>query len=277
MTDVLRDGDFELVTLRNGTRAVRQLSTGEIMHPSVGPWHEANLLYVEQARLAERLSAPGEPLVVFDVGLGAATNAVAAIAHALELGSGRKRPLHVVSFERDAAPLRLALADPEGFPFLAPYAEPARALLETGRWEGEGVVWTLHFGDFLEALARASTMAELIYYDPFSPESNGELWTRSAFAQLREHCRDDALLMTYSASTRTRASLLLGGFHVGVGAAVGTKRETTVAGGPRTPLDAPLDDRWLQRWRRSTARAPHGEELTAELERAIETHPQFRR
>ena len=31
----LRDGDFELVTLRNGQRAVKSLTHGEVMHPSV--------------------------------------------------------------------------------------------------------------------------------------------------------------------------------------------------------------------------------------------------
>jgi hypothetical protein len=36
-----RDGDFELVTLRNGARAVRHLGHGEVMHPSIGPWQEA--------------------------------------------------------------------------------------------------------------------------------------------------------------------------------------------------------------------------------------------
>ncbi len=276
MSETLRDGDFELVTLRNGSRAVRQLSTGEIMHPSVGPWREANLLYVEQPKLAARLSSTGEPLIVYDVGLGAATNAVAAIGCARELGAARKRALHVVSFERDAAPLRLALADPGGFPFLAPFAEAARELLESGRWEGEGVVWTLRFGDVREELAREESLAELVYYDPFSPEVNGELWTRQSFARLRPKCRDGALLLTYSASTRTRVSLLLGGFATGVGAPVGTKKETTIASTALAALEQPLDERWLQRWRRSTARSPHGEELTPELERAIEELPQFR-
>src|SRR5690242_4509515 len=50
-----RDGDFELVTLRNGARAVRHLGHGEVMHPSIGPWQEALRLYVDQPRLAERL------------------------------------------------------------------------------------------------------------------------------------------------------------------------------------------------------------------------------
>ena len=50
-----RDGDFELITLRNGARAVRHLGHGEVMHPSIGPWQEALRLYVEQPRLADRL------------------------------------------------------------------------------------------------------------------------------------------------------------------------------------------------------------------------------
>ncbi len=70
-----RDGDFELVTLRNGTRAVRHLGHGEVMHPSVGPWQEARALYVEQSRLGEKLQVEGPPLHVWDVGLGAGTNA----------------------------------------------------------------------------------------------------------------------------------------------------------------------------------------------------------
>ena len=66
-----RDGDFELVTLRNGARAVRHLGHGEVMHPSVGPWQEACALYVEQSRLADKLQVAGPPVRVWDVGLGA--------------------------------------------------------------------------------------------------------------------------------------------------------------------------------------------------------------
>src|SRR3954471_15974516 len=40
------DGEFELVTLKNGARAVRHLGHGEVMHPAGGPWAEANRLYV---------------------------------------------------------------------------------------------------------------------------------------------------------------------------------------------------------------------------------------
>ena len=83
----MRDGDFELVTLRSGARAVRHCGHGEVMHPAGGPWVEANRLYVEQSQLAARLTeSPSRPVCIFDIGLGAATNAVAALTCAQQLG-----------------------------------------------------------------------------------------------------------------------------------------------------------------------------------------------
>lgn len=278
-TDNPRDGDFELVTLRNGHRAVRHLGHGEVMHPAVGPWEEARRLYVEQPRLAERLRSPGPPLVIHDVGLGAATNAVAALTCARELGAERRRALEVVSFEVDLAPLRLALADASGFPFLQPFREAAEALMRDGFWEAEGLRWRLHLGNALSHLDAALPPADLVYFDPFSPASNPEMWTEAVLARVRAHCRQDgegALLMTYSAATPTRVTLLLAGFYVGAGLSTGTKGETTVAATRLESLQAPLGERWLERWRRSSSRAPHGATLTPEAEARVQAHPQWR-
>ena len=287
---------FERVTLRNGTRAIRELESGEVMHPSVGPWAEARALYVEQSRLADRLSAEGsEPVVVWDVGLGGAANAAAALSCAAEVAAtGRsRRPLELVSFERDLQPLALSLEDPEGFPFLVPFAEAARTLLRDGRWEsiesGAQVRWTLHAGDVREAwrglglgLNGDALKPEVVFFDPFSPETNTALWTPETFTELRALMREDgpgSLLLTYSASTRTRVSMLLGGLYVGVGMPIGGKRETTLAATRRELLEQPLDARWLERWRRSSARAPWGRDEAAgsssEEDARITAHPQF--
>jgi hypothetical protein len=281
MSQEPRDGDFELVTLRNGSRAVRHTGHGEVMHPSVGPWLEAQRLYVEQGQLAERLQAPGapEPLVLLDVGLGAATNAVAALTCAAGLPA-RRRALEVYSFEVDLAPLRLALADPAGFPFLVPFREAAEGLMRDGAWEGEGLSWRLLLGDARGHLAPGRLPpAELVFFDPFSPASNPEMWTPATLAQVHACCRSEpaarALLTTYSAATPTRVSLLLAGFYVGAGLSTGTKGETTVAGLHPSALQAPLGARWLERWERSSARAPHGEPLTPALEAQLRTHPQW--
>lgn len=271
----MRDGEFELVTLKSGSRAVRHLGHGEIMHPAGGPWTEANRLYIEQADLATRLSLSSAPVCIFDVGLGAATNAVAALTCAQQVGGA----LEVHSFERDLAPLRLALADPEGFPFLIPFHDAARTLMEKGEWHHGPLHWFLHHGELLECLPHAPQTAELIYYDPFSPKHNASLWTPEAFALLRKSCcaaAAGALLFTYSASTAMRVSLLLGGFFVGVGFSTGTKGETTVAATQKSALREPLSQRWLARWERSSTRAPIGSQaLLPEHEAALRAHSQF--
>ncbi|SEM68322.1 tRNA U34 5-methylaminomethyl-2-thiouridine-forming methyltransferase MnmC [Stigmatella aurantiaca] len=278
-SDNPRDGDFELVTLRNGARAVRHLGHGEVMHPSVGPWKEALRLYVEQPRLAERLGQPGPPLVVLDVGLGAATNAVAALTCARELGAGRRRALELISLEVDLAPLRLALADPEGFPFLQPFREAAEALMRDGSWSEAGLHWRLLLGDAVPHLEGALPPADLVYFDPFSPASNPDMWTEAVLARVRARCQEEgegARLLTYSAATPTRVTLLLAGFYVGAGVSTGTKGETTVAATRLEALEAPLGGRWLERWRRSSSRAPHGAPLTPEVESRLLAHPQWR-
>jgi tRNA U34 5-methylaminomethyl-2-thiouridine-forming methyltransferase MnmC len=277
---VTRDGDFELVTLRNGTRAVRQLIHGEVMHPSVGPWQEAQALYVEQSRLAEKLEQAGPPLCVWDVGLGAGTNAVAALTSARNLGAAKRRTLRVISFEVDLAPLRLALGDGDGFPFLRPFAAAAQELATTGRWSEGALDWELHLGDASASWARASQPADLIFFDPFSPSSNPTLWTPTAFATLRAHAsagNEGCALFTYSAATPTRVSLLLGGFYVGTGVSTGMKTETTVAATRLELLQKPLDARWLERWERSSSQAPHGLPLDQGIQSAVRGHAQFSR
>jgi len=86
---------------------------------------------------------------------------------------------------------------------------------------------------------------------------------------------EGALLLTYSAATPTRVTLLLAGFYVGAGVSTGTKGETTVAATRRAALGSPLGERWLERWRRSSSRAPHGQPLTPEAEARVLAYPQW--
>jgi hypothetical protein len=269
---------FEIVTLRQGGRAIRDSDSGEIMHPSVGPWVEANRLYVDQAGLAQRLSeADGEPLCVYDIGLGGGANAIAALTCARGLGSTRQRPLSVISFDRTADALRLAAQDEDAFPFLAPWRAEVGHLLESGEWSRDGLHWRYLQGDFLERLGDAPAPADVVFFDPFSPKTNPACWSVEALRHVRGAMRatPPSLLFTYSAATPTRAALLVAGFFVGAGASVATKGETTAAATAREALERPLGERWLARWERSPHQAPHGEPLTPELAAAIRAHPQF--
>jgi tRNA U34 5-methylaminomethyl-2-thiouridine-forming methyltransferase MnmC len=270
-----QDGDFELVTLRNGARAVRDRVSGEVMHPSVGPWAEANRLYVEQTQLAERLREDGPPLRILDVGLGAGTNALAALDAARTLGSDRRRALEVISLERELGPLRLARSDATGFPHQARWSEAVDAILAGAAYEDGGLSWRLIPGELPGTFEAAQGRFDLVYYDPFSPKTNPALWTPAVLERVHGLCGDGAQLITYSAATPTRVSLLVAGFFVGAGWSIGTKGETTIASTSAVAIEQPLGERWLLRWGRSDARAPHGEPLTPMLEAKVRAHPQF--
>ncbi len=271
-----RAGNFELVTLESGARAVRHVGHGEVMHP-VGPWAEANRLYVEQCALAEKLQKPSdEPLRVLDVGLGAGTNAIAALTCARSIQAKQQRPLEIVSLEHELEPLRLALGDPEGFPFLVPFREAVLSLLEQGHWETPNLSWRVLVGDAAKLVDELDGDFDVIFFDPFSPEANPSLWTVPFLTAIGSRMRmQGSVLATYSTATPTRVAMLLAGFFVGHGQSTGTRTETTVASNKLELLAAPIGERWFTRWRRSSARAPHGQVLTPEVEAAVLSHPQI--
>jgi len=121
-------GDYEVHFAPEGFASIRQISSGEIMHSRTPPLEEARLLYIEQSALADRLriseegldaKAAVEPLVIWDVGLGAAANAMAAIlCYEAQAVASPVRPMHLISFENDLDPLRLAFQHNREFTYL---------------------------------------------------------------------------------------------------------------------------------------------------------------
>jgi queuine tRNA-ribosyltransferase len=291
-------GDYDIVTAPQGFSSIRQISSGEVMHSVSAPSDEANRLYITQSHLATRLRAPrreNAELVIWDVGLGAASNAMAALAcfeQSLAAITAspcdtREAPalaaVRLVSFECDLDPLRLAAKHASHFPHLR-HAAPNR-LLADGRWShASGLFnWELHHGDFL-AFLEASPAPDLIFYDPFSAKTDTGLWTGEVFSRIHRHCgAKPAELYTYSAATSVRVALLSAGFYVGEGVGTGPKATTTlaftsaaaVAAHPST--SALLGGAWLTRWRRSHSQFPAGlpEADKPAFAARIESHPQF--
>jgi queuine tRNA-ribosyltransferase len=73
-------GNYEVVKQDAGFHSIRHISSGEVMHSVTDPVVEAKRLYVDQLNMAETLSVHNEEnFVVWDVGLGAGTNAMATV------------------------------------------------------------------------------------------------------------------------------------------------------------------------------------------------------
>jgi queuine tRNA-ribosyltransferase len=278
----MKRGRYEIV-VREDIGRIRDSVSGETIHPVSDPAEEARSLYVEQSRLSELLRTPGAtaslaPLVIWDVGLGAAANAMAAIS-AAQAPPAVSRPLSLVSFENDLDSLELALEHVRWFKHLR-HPGP-RALLNDGSWTSkDGLIeWRLMRGDFAACKALAPA-PDIVFFDPFSFKTDGGLWTLNAFRELAALWADEAVeLFTYTYSTSVRAAMLAAGFYVAKGRATGPKAETTIALTSRAAAAAHphelLGSEWLAKWRRSDAQMPLGAASEMDWRAAIEGHPQF--
>ncbi|OFZ23299.1 MAG: hypothetical protein A2X94_05195 [Bdellovibrionales bacterium GWB1_55_8] len=272
----------ELIKFPNGHCSIRKVGRdgplSESMHSSIGPWAEANEVYVAQSELVAKLKGQDTlaPVVIYDIGMGIAANALAAFETWSSLQLDRAiRPLHIFSFENDLSGIELALSSSREFSFLERHGSLAAELLTSGTVTlpdcrgGPGFRWTLVHGDFLKGPSRALA-PEIIFYDFYSPAVSPELWSVDAFTRLRSVCGPVTVLVTYVAATAARSALLLAGFAVGQGSQTAAKRETTIAATEVTMLSQPLGREWLGKLSRSSRPLPADVDLQ-KRKKALET------
>jgi hypothetical protein len=285
------DSGYQLVRLNNGICSVRSLADGETFHPVVGPVAEAEALYVNQLRLRERLQNQAGEFVIWDVGLGAAANALTVLRATRDIAC----QIRLVSFDHTLEPLEFALKHAADLGYFGGYENHLQDFLREHRvmfQDGpQAVSWEFHHGDFPALMQNAESgkqKAEIpaphaILFDAYSPARNPAMWTLPLFTNLFQQLdpQRPCALPTYSRSTILRVTLLLAGFYVGVGHATGEKEETTLAANTLDLIAEPLNARWLERALRSDSaeplrtpvysRAPLAPATAEQLRR----HPQF--
>jgi tRNA U34 5-methylaminomethyl-2-thiouridine-forming methyltransferase MnmC len=292
---------YQLVHLHCGTYSLRSLEAGETFHPAIGPVAEAEALYVKQLNLRDRIEHHAEEFVVWDVGLGAAANALTVLRATRDMAC----KIRLVSFDHTSKALEFGLQHARELGYFNGQEERLRGLLSNGqvtfRDGPQSVHWEFLLGDFPDLIASAAarrdrsgtpdagTSAKIgvaphaILFDAFSPARNPAMWTLPVFTHLYQLLdpQRPCTLPTYSRSTILRVTLLLAGFYVGVGHATGSKTETTIAANVPVLLDELLDRRWLERARRSHSAEPLMEAkhrsapLSAETWELLQAHPQF--
>ena len=285
--------EYQLIHLPYGACSIRSLASAETFHPVVGAAEEARTLYAEQLQLAKRLSETQGEFVIWDIGLGGAANACAALnALGQAAALSGPRPIRVLSFDRTAGALAFGFQHRIELGYFRGFETVVESLLATGeaRFQIGGcpVHWTATLSEIPALLGQPAAgrpAPHAILFDPCSPGKNPEMWTLPFLALLHRQL-DPARpcnLATYSRSTMIRVSFLLAGFFVGSGQSIGEKEETTVAANDVALLAAPLDLRWLDRARRSGAAEPmHGPihrqaPLNPETWEKLKNHPQFNR
>lgn len=253
---------FELVRASTGDWCIRARDVGEVCHPGLGPRGEADALYLRGLNLRERIASARGDFCVWDVGLGGAANAIAV----MDAAAAQDVTLTVLSFDRSTAQLEFAVRHARELGYFGELLPMATRLLEAPEIAFEHgrarVHWRRVPGEF-PALVDSPAADEwpgpdAILFDPYSPSVNPEMWTVRVFTALARRT-DPARpcgLATYSRSTAVRVALLLAGWFVGIGDAVGRKEETTIAATRLDLLRNPLGRRWLERARRSDMAEP---------------------
>ncbi len=288
------DSGYQLVRLNNGICSVRSLADAETFHPVIGPVAEAEALYVNQLRLRERLQNHTGEFVIWDVGLGAAANALTV----LRATRGIACQIRLVSFDHTLEPLEFALKNAEALGYFGGYETHLQGFLREHQVKfqdgQQSVNWEFHHGDFPTLLADAKLKTQnakfsppphAILFDAYSPARNPAMWTLPLFSNLFQVLdpQRPCSMPTYSRSTILRVTLLLAGFFVGAGHATGKKEETTIAANTLDLLAEPLDHRWLGRARRSHSAEPMIEPvyniapLSPGSWEKLQAHPQFAR
>jgi tRNA U34 5-methylaminomethyl-2-thiouridine-forming methyltransferase MnmC len=289
---------YKLVRLRNGAFSVRSLADDETFHPGIGPAAEAEALYVRQLRLPERVRETEGEFVIWDVGLGAAANALTAIRlirENLAEANLKTKRLRIISFDQTSDALSFAIQHSAELGYLAGNETALDELVKKHFTRIEDaalqVNWALELGDFPTLLSRrglgeiekSEFAPHAILFDPHSPKKNPAMWTVSVFENLFHQLdpQRPCVLANFTRSTMARAAMLLGGFFVGIGRSSGLKEETTVAANCIELLDEPLDRRWLERVKCSECAEPlreaiyRREPISAETLKLLERHPQF--
>lgn len=273
------NAQFSIVDLKYGGKSLRSLEWGETFHPGTGPMKEARLLHVEQQKIVSRAAAQ-KRFTIWDVGLGAAANAISAI----EALADSPAQIEIHSFDKTLAPLQFALAHAEDLGYLVPHRPLLEKLATNCAVDcAPNIKWFLHAGDFRETMKQGHPTPDAIFYDPYSPKGNQEMWTLAQFTELFRllNPAHPTLLTNYTRSTAVRVTLLRAGFFVGIGSVIGEKAETTIAANQLALLDQPLTKKWLERVVISRNSAPMRDEtyrlapIDAEDLAWLRRHPQF--
>jgi tRNA U34 5-methylaminomethyl-2-thiouridine-forming methyltransferase MnmC len=174
--------DYCIVYLRNGACSVRALAEAETFHPVIGPAREAEALYARQLRLPERVRETSGEFVIWDVGLGAAANALTAIRsiredlakrwcsrfsvpqrtipqRGIELQHPAPKILRLISFDLTTDAAAFALEHGGELGYVAGYESALAELVQNHSVKFGNdwlqVEWTLEPGDFPARLVSA--------------------------------------------------------------------------------------------------------------------------
>ena len=195
----------------------------ESYHSHTGAVEEALKKYAEPCRIKE-LAKTGS-IRILDMFFGMGYNSAMAIDVALQENSNCV--IEVIGVEKDPAIVSKIQEVNPPINFFKHY----KKLNENGLTFQEGnVTVTLLLGDAQEVTkSLKESHFDAIFYDPFSPKTQPEMWTPVLFSEMHRVIKDKGILSTYSCARMVRENMQKAGFMYDEGPIVGRRGPGTIA------------------------------------------------
>ncbi len=265
------DAEIAVKTTDDGSITFYNEQFGEHYHTLAGARSEAEKKYILPGELQKRLQQGDVALLDICFGLG--YNSLVACETAI----GSPHNLAITAVEMDRTVVEKAAKMLEAASPVLDWQEILRQLLAKGQWQQDNISIEICWGDAryqAQKLHEKGEKFDLLWLDAFSSTKNSELWTVDFFTRLRQLCKKDAALLTYSAAIPVRAGLAVAGFLIGETKPFGRPQGGTIAvlpgySGQLTPLDRQTQQR-MQTTRGTPYRDPDGTRTNKEILRARE-------
>jgi len=235
-------------------------------HSLAGANSEAENKFLKPCEVRKKLKN-GESLTILDIGFGLGNNALAVINTAKEIFQNLTRevniapnpyekstsvPCRIISLERDEKTLEIASQ-------LKPNNNILKSIYKDKKWNSEYASIELYVGDARRTINKIDQTKKFdaIFLDPFSHETNPELWSFDFLAKLATLLNDNGVIVTYSAAFPIRGALLKCGLKIGETPSFGRKKGGTIAAFSIDKIVSPLITKEINILTKSTAGVPY--------------------
>ena len=173
---------------------------------SVGAYTESRYKFVEASGVLEK--AKTQDVRILDLCFGLGYNC--AVTFDLAIKKAVKNRIHIVSIEKDET-LHLLVRRLRYLWPLEGYRAVRTCLDKSicGNLSMESLITPAR-----EALERLSGKFDAVYFDPFSPSKNPEMWRIEVFSRLKELMAVGGVLVTYACGKTVQANMSAAGFKV---------------------------------------------------------------
>ncbi len=230
------DSNLVLQITDDRSRTLVFRDSGVAFHSASGAAAETQHVYLLNSGVVSRLEG-GFPTKVLEIGLGTALGMLMTLDSALQTGT----PLIYDVTEKSILPssvMRLLELDrqiqQDGL--LESFLDWRESLgaevgVGTHRWSvSSNCSVILRCGDAREIHYPSDASFNAIYFDPFAPSENPDLWQLEFLKKMRATLADDGRLVTYCVSREVRTQFEAAGFSVRrVKGPPGGKREVLIA------------------------------------------------